>query len=91
MSLDVFQAVVAGYGDALLDQQILAVQSGYWSAYYTGVKHPKPVSKVVEELINKHQKVKRDAGKVLTPKPDVDVAAFLEMEAAFQSRLAQSR
>ena len=91
MSLDVFQAVVAGYGDALLDQQILAVQSGYWSAYYAGVKHPKPVSKVVEELINKHQKVKRDAGKVLTPKPDVDVAAFLEMEAAFQSRLAQSR
>lgn len=91
MSLDVFQAVVAGYGDALLDQQILAVQSGYWSAYYAGVKHPKPVSKVAEEMINKHQKMERDAKKISTPKPDVDVAAFLEMEAAFQSRLAQAR
>lgn len=87
MSLDVFSVYVKGYGDRLLDQQIIAVQSGYWSAYYIGAKHPKPVSKIAEDMVNRH--TKSDAKKMSTPKPDVDVDAFLEMEAQFKARLEQ--
>lgn len=87
MSLDVVQAVIRGYGDALLDQQIIAVQSGYWSAYYSGSKHPKPVHQITEDMVRRH--TKQDAKTVSTPKPDVDVEAFLEMEAQFKARLEQ--
>ena len=87
MSLDVVQAVIKGYSDALLDQQIIAVQSGYWSAYYSGAKHPKPVNRIAEDMVRRHRQ--QDARKVSTPKPDVDVEAFLEMEAQFKAKLEQ--
>lgn len=87
MSLDVVQAVVRGYGDRILDQQIIAVQTGYWSAYYAGAKHPKPVHKIAEDMMRKH--TQQDAKTTSAPKPTVDVEAFLEMEAQFQARLAQ--
>lgn len=89
MSLDVLQAVILGYSDALLDQQIIAIQSGYWSAYYSGSKHPKPVNKIAEDLVSKH--MQKDAKTKATMKPDVDVEAFLEMEAQFNARLNQAR
>lgn len=85
MSLDVLKSVIQGYGDAILDQQILALQSGFWSAYYANAKHPKPLSKVAEEMVRRHNcKVESH---ISTPKPDVDVEAFLEMEAQFRTRL----
>lgn len=87
MSLDVFQAVIKGYGDAILDQQIIALQSGYWSAYYSGAKHPKPVHRIAEDMIRRH--AQQDAKKMSAPKPDVDVDAFLEMEAQFKAKLEQ--
>lgn len=87
MSLDVVQAYIKGYGDRMLDQQIIAVQSGYWSAYYSGAKHPKPVNRIAEDMMKRHKA--QDAKKLSAPKPDVDVDAFLEMEAQFKSRLEQ--
>lgn len=87
MSLDMVQAVIKGYGDAVLDQQILALQSGYWSAYYSGAKHPKPVRKIAEDMVSRH--TQQDAKKLSAPKPDVDVDAYLEMEAQFKARLEQ--
>jgi hypothetical protein len=87
MSLDVLKAYVKGYGDRMLDNQIIALQSGYWSAYYVGAKHPKPVHKITEDLMRRHQA--QDAKNLSTPKPDVDVEAFLEMEAQFNARLKQ--
>lgn len=87
MSLDVFQAYVKGYSDRLLDQQILALQSGYWSAYYAGAKHPKPVHRISEDMIKRHRS--QDAVKASKPRPDVDVDAYLEMEAQFKARLEQ--
>lgn len=87
LGLDVFRAYVKGYGDRMLDQQIVALQSGYWSAYYSGVKHPKPVIKIAEDMMRRHQI--EDAKKLSAPKPDVNVEAFLEMEAQFRSRLEQ--
>lgn len=86
MSLDMVQAVIKGYGDRILDNQIIALQSGYWSAYYSGVKHPKPVHKIAEDMVRRHKQ--SDAKKLSTPKPDVDVAAFLEMEAQFNARMS---
>ena len=82
-----FQAVVQGYGDRILDSQIIALQSGYWSAYYTGVKHPKPVHKIAEDMVERHKR--RDVQKLSTTKPDVDVDAYLEMEAQFKARMEQ--
>ena len=87
MSLDVFQAYVEGYGDRIVDSQIIAVQMGYWSAYYSGVKHPKPVSRIAEDIVRRHKA--QGAKNLNTPKPDVDVDAYLEMEAQFKSRLEQ--
>lgn len=85
MSLDMVQAVINGYRDRMLDNQIIAVQSGYWSAYYSGAKHPKPVHKIAEDMVRRHKQ--QDAKKMSTPKPDVDVDAFLEMEAQFKARM----
>lgn len=87
LSLDVVLAVIKGYEDRLLDQQLLAVQTGYWSAYYSGAKHPKPVDRVAEEMMQKHNR--RDAKTTSAPRPAVDVEAFLAMEAQFQARLEQ--
>lgn len=87
MSLDVFQAYVKGYGDRLFDQQIVALQSGYWSAYYANAKHPKPMHKIAEDMMKRRKN--EDAKKLSAPKPDVDVEAFLAVEAEFQARLGQ--
>lgn len=87
MSLDMVRAVIAGYGDRMLDYQILALQSGYWSAYYSGSKHPKPMNQLAEDMVRRHQK--QNKKRVSAPRPDVDVAAFLEREATFQSKLKQ--
>ena len=87
MSLDMVQAVIHGYGDRMLDNQIIAIQAGYWSAYYSDVKHPKPVHKIAEDMVKRHKQ--QDAKKMSAPKPDVDVDAFLEMEAQFKARMEQ--
>lgn len=87
MSLDMVQAVVNGYGDRMIDNQIIALQSGYWSAYYSGAKHPKPVHKVAETMVTRHKQ--QDARRMSAPKPDVDVDAYLEMEAQFKAKLEQ--
>lgn len=87
MSLDMVQAVISGYSDRILDQQILAVQSGYWSAYYMGSKHPKPVFTIVEDMVKRHNQ--KDVKTTSAPRPDVDVDAYLAMEAQFKARLEQ--
>lgn len=84
MSLDMFEACIQGYEDQLFDQQIVAVHTGYWSAYFQ-TKHPKPLSRVVEELIRGHEK-SQHAG-VNKPRPEVDVESFLAQERAFEERL----
>lgn len=89
MSLDMFQAVVQGYSDSLLDQQIIALQTGYWAAYYVGVKHPKPVDKLAEDMVAKHNQKQQGALKASTPRPEVDVESFLAREERFRAKLAQ--
>ena len=89
MQLDVFTAYVSGYTDRLLDQQIIAMQTGHWAAYFVGSKHPKSTKELAEKMHREH--LKQDAKKQnpSTPKPDVDVEAFLEKEARFKAILEQ--
>ena len=85
MSLDVFEAFVSGYSDRLLDSQLLAVQSGYWAAYYTNSKHPKPLKQILESMVMKHVCTLKPSSSA--PKPDVDVEAFLAQEERFKKKL----
>lgn len=91
MSLDVFQAVVRGYSDRLLDMQILSVQSGYWAAYYIGSKHPKKPKDVAASMLRAHVKSedKQQNVAVSTPAPAVDVDTFLAREARFKAKLGR--
>lgn len=89
MSMDVFQAYVQGYADRLFDQQTIAVQTGYWAAYYTNSKHPKSVNRIIEGLQKEHNKQKKRP-KTHVERPDVDVEAFLAQEEQFKRRLKQA-
>lgn len=68
MSLDVFNALVRGYNDRLIDQQALAAQAGYWSSYYRS-KHPKKISDLVSSIVE--SKFARPRGTVETSEEDV--------------------
>ena len=91
MSLDVFQAVVRGYSDRLLDMQILSMQSGYWAAYYVMSKHPKMPKDVAAGMLRAHKKSedRQQNVAVSTPAPAVDVDSFLAREARFKAKLGR--
>ena len=80
MSLDMLLAFYRGYQDRYVDNQCLAVQIGYWAAYYTnGGKKAKNPTRVLNG-IRKQQK-----GSV---QPHADtVQSFEELEEMFNSRL----
>lgn len=85
MSLDLFQAVVQGYTDRLFDQQVIAVQAGFWAGYYSKVKHPKSVDSVISSMHKK--KVRQDKRHLKAPAPVVDVEGFLAREQRLQDYL----
>lgn len=80
MSLEVFQACTRGYSDRLFDQQLIAVQQGYWAGYYNRSKKPKSLKQIFEKL------VKGRNAKTSNVKPDIDVEAFLKTEAKFKNK-----
>lgn len=86
MSLDMVQACIDGYKDSILDSQIIAVQTGYWAAYYANSKHPRSVHSVAESMMKKQQQSHHKTTKTNAPRPDVDVEAFLAREARFQAK-----
>ena len=85
------QAVVAGYQDHMFDLECLAVNIGFWCAYYTNAKRAKPINTVLTKMQHMHDKYKQnvDGTSIVKPKPDVDVEAFLEQERAFKERSEQ--
>ena len=89
MSLDVFNAYTKGYADRLLDQQILAMQTGYWAAYFVGNKHPKSPKELAKIMQMAQAKQDAKISNPSAPRPDVDVEAFLEMEAKFKAKMKQ--
>lgn len=74
-----FHAVVEGYKDRMFDLDCLAVQQGYWAAYYQG-KHPKSVVAVLNQMLRDHRKQSKKNG----PKPDVDVELYKQREERFK-------
>lgn len=86
MNMDCFKAYIQGYSDRLFDQQIVAVQTGYWAAYYTNAKHPKPLATIITEMARRKElKEKSNKGNIV--KPEVDVEAFKATEEQFLRRL----
>lgn len=84
--MDMFKACIQGYSDRLFDGQILSVQTGYWAAYYSNAKHPKPTKTIISEMSrNKLKAETKHQGRVA--KPEVDVDAFLATEEQFLRRL----
>lgn len=80
------RACVNGYSDSLFDQTVLSVQSGYWAAYYTNAKHPKPLKMVIADMLRRKDQARQTNTKQVV-KPEVDVEAFLATEEAFLKRL----
>lgn len=81
-----FNAYVDGYSDHLFDQQVIAVQTGYWAGYYSKAKHPKNIKTILTTMLRKRQNAEK---KVKTPAPEVDVEAFLAMEQRFKEKMSQ--
>lgn len=86
MNLDTFQAVKKGYEDRVFDQQLIAVQSGYWSGYFMS-KKPKPLNIILKMLTRNRFRADSKSDHV----DFVDVEAFLATEAQFQQRLREQR
>ena len=81
LNLDTLNAYLEGYNDRITDYQMLSVTSGYWSAYYSNSKHPKPVEHIIRKLCSRDSKVNRKHSN------EVDVEAFLRTEERFKNRL----
>ena len=71
--MEQFNCFIQGYSDRTLELQQLAVEIGYWSAYYSNAKHSKPVSKIFEMLRKKPVKKQHSD-------QDPDVETFLQLE-----------
>ena len=85
MSLDTFNACVEGYTDRLFDNQIVAVQSGFWSGYYGNSRKPKPLKSIIKSMFKNRFKDDKKQKHVDT----VDVEEFLRREAAFAAKLLE--
>lgn len=86
MSIDVFNAYVKGYGDHLFDQQVLAVQMGYWAGYYSKAKHPKNIKTILQNMLRKRQNAEK---RIKSPALEVDVETYLETERQFKEKMSQ--
>ena len=81
-----FNAYVQGYSDRLFDQQVLAVQAGFWAGYYVKAKHPKSLKSVLTSMLKKRKQAEH---RINTPAPEVDVEAFLATERQFKEKMSQ--
>ena len=81
-SLEEFQAYVEGYSERLIDQQRIAVFTGFWAGYYNNTNHAKPVGTVMASLGKKKKKAEHVN--------DINVENFKRTEAAFLKALEES-
>lgn len=70
-----YVACIKGYKQVTKDQEVLAVMSGYYAAYFSKSKHPKSLQKVIDSIYAP----KRQQQHMNT----IDVEAFLKREKAF--------
>ena len=71
----------------MLDYDMLAAKSGFWSGYYSMSKKPKPLNVILEQLYKQYKGI--EVQKKRKHADDVDVEAFLQREAEFQARLSE--
>ncbi len=90
MSVPMLNAYVEGYEQRLLDQRILGVMQGHWSAYFQS-KHPKSAATIIETMQRSYKKARDTARGVTVKKPDVDVDQFLAREQRLQQTLHQRK
>ena len=83
LNFDTFNAVVEGYTDRVFDQQLITVQTGYWSGYYSNSKHPKSADSIMMKMIDSRRKSSK------SNVSEIDVEEFLRREEAFNARLSQ--
>ena len=76
LNLGQVQAVIHGYSDRLIDWQSMAVWSGYYSAYFANVKHPKKPTDIIKRMLNEYSKGDSSRGNTTQ---DVDMDAELEL------------
>ena len=76
LNLGQVQAVIHGYSDRIIDRQVLAVWSGYYSAYFSNAKHPKKPTEIIKRILNEYSK--GDSSRGNTTK-EVDMDAELEL------------
>lgn len=75
------QAYIRGYSERLIDFQALAVQAGYWGAYYNNNANAKPIGTIID-IIRGNSK-----GKTLAPDvPKEDIERFEKLEAMMKSQ-----
>lgn len=77
MSLDVFNTLVEGYSDRLVDLQSIAAQTGYWSGYYQ-TKRPRKIKDVVNSILK--NKERKQIRKQKTATTEDDILKFQERE-----------
>lgn len=78
MSLDTLSACLEAHSENVINQQKMAVLTGYYAAYYVGAKHPKSPTELMSDLDASMYEQKHV--------DDVDVEAFKEQERLFNSK-----
>lgn len=91
MSLEQFSAVLAGYNDKRVDDQIVAVMSGYYSGYYSNSKRAKKPNEIINKLTAQHKRETSTRYKKRKRKHTYDdvgagIQEFQRREAAFKLR-----
>lgn len=84
LNFDTLNAVLEGHNDKLLDLEMLAIKTGFWSAYYTHAKHPMSLDRIIEQIQDAYNGKESKSRKHVDT---VDVDAFLQREAEFKARL----
>lgn len=74
-TIDVFNALVKGYNDYLIDMQALTAQTGYWCAYYQS-KRPKKIGTIVKSILDRKLENLKETSNI----SDSDVQKFKERE-----------
>lgn len=88
LSLEQVNAVVAGYSDRLIDNEITAVMTGYYTGHYSNARHPKSPATFVKKIYDSHKKAENKRSKKHKNVDAPNVELFQRLEAI---RLSQVR
>lgn len=75
LNLGQVQAVIDGYSDRMLDENIQAIWTGYYAAYFFS-KHPKKPADIIQKLLAEQSKNRSSQRTIKAP---VDMDAELDL------------